>query len=170
MATFNVASFDVRSPFKIGTARSVLMTGMGIATMIALSPSPGYACRVSLPDFTNPEGAVLLPLSPPMGENPEQWEPWKRWGQLETEPFMLGVSNVDYGGLMDMEYAAFGSVGDENNESKGTTFWYRVKRDRRVTDLGTYGTAEVVYFEGGEIKASMDVNILFDQLEVQGQR
>lgn len=83
---------------------------------------------------------------------------------------MLGVSNVDYGGLMDMEYAAFGSVGDENNESKGTTFWYRVKRDRRVTDLGTYGTAEVVYFEGGEIKASMDVNILFDQLEVQGQR
>ncbi|MGD1851456.1 MAG: hypothetical protein ACFCBU_12935 [Cyanophyceae cyanobacterium] len=89
--------------------------------------------------------------SPPMGENGDQWGAWKRWDQLETEPFMLGVSNVDYGGLMDMEYAAFGSVGDENADRKGETFWYRVVRDRETSNFGTYGQAEVVYFVDGDI-------------------
>lgn len=170
MATFKAGFSDARSPFKIRLAGSVLMVGVGVAATIALSPSLAHACRLSLPDLTNPEGAAPVPLWPPTGENPEQWGPWKQWDQLETETFMLGVSNVDYGGLMDMEYAAFGSVGDENDDRKRSTFWYRVRRDRQVTNLGTYGTAEVIYFEGGEVKASRDVSILFDQPQVQGQR
>ena len=54
------------------------------------------------------------------------WSLWQPWDSFSHHRLQLGMSNTDYGGLMDLEYACFGSVGEENEEKKSQTYWYRI--------------------------------------------
>ncbi len=56
----------------------------------------------------------------------EGWSEWQSWTKFPHHQIQLGVSNSDYGGLMDMEYKCFNKVSSDNDEKKSQTYWYRI--------------------------------------------
>ena len=56
----------------------------------------------------------------------EGWGSWHQWNDFPHHKIQLGMSNQDYGGLMDMEYICFGSVGEENQAKKSKVYWFRI--------------------------------------------
>ena len=44
----------------------------------------------------------------------EGWSEWQSWTKFPHHQIQLGVSNSDYGGLMDMEYKCFNKVSSDN--------------------------------------------------------
>ncbi len=112
-----------------------------------------------LPSFTLApteagEAAVTTPanLSKVKG-----WSLWQPWDSFPHHRLQLGMSNTDYGGLMDLEYACFGSVGKENEEKKSQTYWYRISDE--VVHIGQedYVSIEVGCWRDVQFQATLSV-------------
>ncbi len=85
------------------------------------------------------------------------WSLWQRWDNFPHHLIQMGMSNRDYGGMMDMEYACFGAVGDFNNEKKSQTYWYRLADQIERIGDEDYIQIEVGCWMDGDFKATMSV-------------
>ena len=88
-------------------------------------------------------------------EKKNGWSDWKEWDTFPHAQIQLGISNTDYGGMMDMEYQCFGEVGTVNRRRKSQTYWYRIAN--QVED-SQYVSVEVGCYLAGQFKASFLIN------------
>ena len=106
------------------------------------------------------EAAVTTPAEFPKVKG---WSLWQPWDSFPHHRLQLGMSNTDYGGLMDLEYACFGSVGKENEEKKSQTYWYRISDEVVRIGQEDYVLIEVGCWGDGQFQASLFVTGIVEQ-------
>ncbi len=85
----------------------------------------------------------------------EGWSEWQSWTNFPHNQIQLGVSNSDYGAMMDMEYKCFNKVSPDNDEKKSQTYWYRISEP---TELSEYVKIEIGCWLENQLKAVSLVN------------
>ena len=102
---------------------------------------------------------ISTELNTPNQENKRQgWSNWQRWDSFPHERIQMGMSNMDYGGMMDTEYTCFGSVGSENELKKSLTYWYRISETKETIGEETFVKLEVGCWLDNQFKATMTIN------------
>ena len=99
------------------------------------------------------ETKVKQPTQPT--DKKEGWSEWRLWTNFPHNQIQLGVSNSDYGAMMDMEYKCFNQVGADNDEKKSQTYWYRISEP---TDSSEYIQIEIGCWLENNFKAISLVN------------
>ena len=112
------------------------------------------------------DNTVITTVSQPINDRNENWNSWKRWDDFPFDDIQMGMSNLEYGGLMEMEHTCFNSIGIENNKKKSQTYWYRLSKERETIEHYTYMEIEVGCWIDNEFKAVMPVTgIIFTPKE-----
>ena len=88
-------------------------------------------------------------------EKKEGWSEWESWVNFPHNQIQLGLSNSDYGTMMDLEYKCFNQVGSVNDELKKTQYWYRISD---LVEDSEYLKIEVICWQENQIKATAIVN------------
>ncbi len=90
-------------------------------------------------------------------EPQKHWSLWRKWDTFPHDQIQLGMSNMDYGGMMDMEYRCFGSVGSENDAKKSQSYWYRLANEIECIGQDDYIQIEVGCWMEEKFRAKMIV-------------
>ncbi|MGI0481203.1 hypothetical protein ACN4EE_10460 [Geminocystis sp. CENA526] len=96
-------------------------------------------------------------LSPPL-ENEQGWSSWHPWIYFPFDKIQVGLSNMDLGGMLDFEYSCFASVGDENNQIKQESYWYRISENTEKIGNDIYVKIEVGCWLNNEFKSTIIIN------------
>lgn len=91
----------------------------------------------------------------------EGWSDWQRWDTFAHHKILLGASNLEYGGMMEMEYLCFGSVDSQNDKKKSDNYWYRVADKIENMDDTKYVEVEVGCWNDRQFKAVFPINGYF---------
>ncbi len=83
------------------------------------------------------------------------WSEWRSWKNFPHNQIQLGMSNSDYGGMMDLEYKCFNRVSSENNAQKDQTYWYRISEQK---ELSEYFKIEVGCWQENQFTSTSIVN------------
>ena len=117
------------------------------------------------------ENSVIITASEPKNDRNEVWNSWKTWDEFPFDEIQMGMSNLEYGGLMEMEHTCFNSIGIENNQKKSQTYWYRISKQRETIEHYTYMEIEVGCWIDNQFKVVMPVTgIIFTPEEKWGER
>jgi hypothetical protein len=141
-------------PIIVSVLISVIETSFVITNSASASPYPG--CRDLDSSQVN---------TPHQKDQKQGWTDWQPWDSFPHAQIQMGMSNLDYGGMMDMEYACFGSVGSENDLKKSQTYWYRISETREIIDEETFVPLEVGCWIDNQFKAIMPIKgIILDSI------
>ena len=109
----------------------------------------------SNPADTSP--VIISPNQQTDNDN-DEWHLWDRWDNFPFDQIQMGMSNMDYGGMMELENTCFNSVAltNENDKKKSQTYWYRL--GKKITtyddDVSSYIPIEVGCWINNEFKAT----------------
>ena len=94
-------------------------------------------------------------ISPSLRKREKGWSIWQRWIDFPFDRFEVGISNMDLGAMLDLEYFCFGFVGDENNQIKQEVYWYRISEIKEKIGDNNYVQIEVGCWLDNSLKSSV---------------
>jgi hypothetical protein len=85
----------------------------------------------------------------------EGWGKWQQWDTFPHQRIQLGMSNSDYGAMMDLEYKCFGKVSSDNDQKKSDSYWYRISDEIKSSE---YLRVEIGCWQENKFKGTSILN------------